>query len=77
MQLVTIVEEVLAKGELSMTLERRIHSLLTVSDLNEMDIAAIKQLIDAMHKGKIRSVPDGERLPRGNQRLPNTSGAGC
>ncbi|GEM_PF-4190033 len=58
MQLVEIVLEVLEKGEISMSLERRMHYLLETESLNEAEIAAIEALMEAICEGRIRSVPD-------------------
>ena len=58
MQLLELVDTVLTTGELSVSLERHMHGLLKVHDFDETEIAAIDQLIDALCRGTIRSVPD-------------------
>jgi hypothetical protein len=58
MQLLELVDEVLTTGELPMNLERYMNGLLAQHEFNETEIAAIDQLIDALCRGTIRSVPD-------------------
>ncbi len=58
MQLLELVNTVLKTGELPMTLERHMHGLLDRHEFDEKEIAAIDQLIDALCRGTIRSVPD-------------------
>lgn len=58
MQLVEIVKRVLETGELTMSLERQMQTLIQGRELNSAEIAAIDQLIEAISSGAIRSVPD-------------------
>lgn len=61
MQLLDLVDEILKTGELPMSLERHMNGLLNRHEFNETEIAAIDQLIDALCRGTIRSVPDRVR----------------
>lgn len=58
MQLTEIVQKILETGELPMKLERQLHHLLRSAKFNESEIAAIDQLMEALCKGTIRSVPN-------------------
>lgn len=70
MQLVEIVKRVLETGELPMSLERQMQTLIQGRDLNNAEIAAIDQLIEAITSGAIRSVPDKieQDLPESSNR---------
>lgn len=58
MQIVEIVQRVLDTGELPMNLERRMRNLLQGQKFSEAEMTAIDQLIEAMYRGSVRSVPD-------------------
>ncbi|UBF29282.1 hypothetical protein K9N68_16475 [Kovacikia minuta CCNUW1] len=61
MQLVEIVQKVLETRELTTSLERQIQKHLEREEFTEAEITAIDQLIDALCKGTIRSVPDSKK----------------
>ncbi|MGA7933489.1 MAG: hypothetical protein WCA35_08070 [Kovacikia sp.] len=65
MQIVEIVQQVLKTGELPMSLERQMQNCLVGKELNKAEMEAIDQLIDAICKGKIRSVPDSRKEEMG------------
>lgn len=56
MSLIEIVHEVLTTGTLPLSLERKVHQLLNSQNLQESEIEAIDQLIEAMLNGTIRPV---------------------
>jgi hypothetical protein len=56
MQLIEIINEVLETGELSMSVERRLQTLLNSRDINETEMHVIDELIDALSTGKIQAI---------------------
>jgi hypothetical protein len=56
MSLSEIVHQVLTTGILPMSLERKMHQLLNSQEIQEADIDAIDQLIEAMLNGSVRPV---------------------
>jgi hypothetical protein len=56
MQLLDTLQQVLATGVLPITTERKIQRLMQKQRFNEVEIAAIEELLDALCTGRIRPV---------------------
>lgn len=56
MQLVEVVEHILATGLLPMSVERKMQKLLDKNSIGEMEMAAIDQLIEALRNGSVQPI---------------------